>query len=200
MLFGMCALGAGSMQTVPYVASASSEGHAGLVRIEGRFNRCCGVGLRIGKTGGERERSPMGRVGDIGTAGESRMQATDVRGGREVLAGWRARAAVALAVSCGGLPASGSEAVHTVPYLPPASAVGHAGVVRIQNRSDADGVVELVAIDDIGDRREAVVVPLGAREVLQFEAQDLEEGLIDRTWFPWSLAGRKGSCPEWIHR
>ena len=75
-----------------------------------------------------------------------------------------------------GLSAPGAESVHTVPYVPSASAEGHVGVVRIESRSALAGEVRIVAVDDAGRRVAAGRVALAGRAAAEFDAEGLESG------------------------
>ena len=75
-----------------------------------------------------------------------------------------------------GMAAWGAEETHTVPYVPSASSEGHAGVVRIESRSEVSGQVRVVAVDDAGQRMEAGLLNLGAKAAVEFEIDALESG------------------------
>ena len=75
-----------------------------------------------------------------------------------------------------GMSVLGAGSVHTVPYLPAASSEGHAGLVRIESRSEFSGEVRVVAVDDAGRRVEAGALTLGSRSAVEFEASALESG------------------------
>ena len=81
-----------------------------------------------------------------------------------------------MAVALFGTLAWAAESVHTVPYVPSASSVGHAGLVRIESRSGVSGAVSVVAVDDAGQRVETGVLTLGAMAVIEFEAGAMESG------------------------
>ena len=90
--------------------------------------------------------------------------------------GGSTRRALALSALLIGLSARGAEEVHTVPHVPPASAEGHVGVLRIESRSAFAGAVRIVAVDDAGRRTEAGELTLGARAAVEFDAAALESG------------------------
>ena len=69
-----------------------------------------------------------------------------------------------------------AESVHTVPYVPASSSEGHAGLVRIESRSEFSGEVRVVAVDDAGRRVDAGALTLGSRSAVEFEASALESG------------------------
>ena len=94
--------------------------------------------------------------------------------------GWRGQFRAGLvglpAASLIGLIAWGAESVHTVPYVPSASAEGHAGVVRIESRSAVAGEVRIMAVDDAGQRVEAGRLTLDGGAAVEFEIGAMESG------------------------
>ena len=72
------------------------------------------------------------------------------------------------------------DASLTVPFLVAASATPPWGLVRVLNRSDESGTVDVVAIDDSGERSGPVTLSLGAGAVGAFTSHDLEEGAAHR--------------------
>ena len=97
--------------------------------------------------------------------------------GRGAAVGWPTwRMFARMAVALFGTLAWAAESVHTVPYVPSAASVGHAGLVRIESRSGVSGEVSVVAVDDAGQRVEAGLLTLGAMAVIEFEAGALESG------------------------
>ena len=68
----------------------------------------------------------------------------------------------------------------TVPLLVAASNTAPFGFVRIENRSDESGSVEITAIDDTGERFGPVTLELGVGEVASFTSRHLEEGEAER--------------------
>ena len=68
----------------------------------------------------------------------------------------------------------------TVPFLVAASNTPPFGFVRVENRSDESGTVEVAAIDDTGARFGPVTLDLAAGAVASFSSRDLEEGDADR--------------------
>ena len=72
------------------------------------------------------------------------------------------------------------DAPLTVPFLVAASGAPPWGFVRVVNRSDETGTVDIVAIDDTGERFGPVTLSLGARAVRSFASGDLEEGAMHR--------------------
>ena len=65
---------------------------------------------------------------------------------------------------------------HTLPLVMSGSNQAHEGLVRIINHSDRAGTVDIVAIDDAGERFGPVTLSLDALEAVYFNAVDLEEG------------------------
>ena len=72
------------------------------------------------------------------------------------------------------------DAPLTVPFLVAASGAPPWGFVRVVNRSDEAGTVDIVAIDDTGERFGPVTLSLGARVVGTFASRDLEGGAAHR--------------------
>ena len=73
-----------------------------------------------------------------------------------------------------------SAAPHTVPFLVAASGGPPWGFVRIANRSDESGTVEIVAVDDTGERFGPVELTLDARAVGAFSSRNIEQGAAHR--------------------
>ena len=65
---------------------------------------------------------------------------------------------------------------HTLAMVPPASDAFNLGFMRIINRSDRAGTVQILAIDDTGRRFGPVPYSLDARETKYFNSVDLEQG------------------------
>ena len=68
----------------------------------------------------------------------------------------------------------------TVPFLVGATDSPPWGFVRVVNRSDESGTVEIAAIDDTGERYGPVSLSLDARAVGAFTSRALEEGAVHR--------------------
>ena len=68
---------------------------------------------------------------------------------------------------------------HTLPLVMSASNRVQEGLVRIINHSDRAGTVDIVAIDDAGERFGPVTLSLDALEAVNFDAVDLEEGSME---------------------
>ena len=72
---------------------------------------------------------------------------------------------------------SAPSSPHSLPLVMAAdNSMGQQGFVRIINRSDEAGEVEIHAIDDDGDRRGPIDLSLAARQTKQFNSQELEDG------------------------
>ena len=85
-------------------------------------------------------------------------------------------------------PSIETQGVHGVPLLPSASdPSGRLGLVRVINRTDADGDVHIKAFNDTQWGYAPLVLPLGAGESVQFDSYDLEQGNPGR-----GLAGGTG--------
>ena len=65
---------------------------------------------------------------------------------------------------------------HTLPLVMSGSNRVQEGLVRIINHSERAGTVDIVAIDDAGERFGPVTLSLDALEAVNFDAVDLEEG------------------------
>ena len=70
--------------------------------------------------------------------------------------------------------------VVTAPFLVAASNTPPFGFVRVENHSEESGTVEIVAIDDTGERFGPVFLAIGAGAVASFTSRQLEEGLAER--------------------
>ena len=63
-----------------------------------------------------------------------------------------------------------------IPLVPPASNSTQQGFIRVVNRSNRDGTVSILAIDDDGARFGPVEFPLDAKAVAHFNSGELEQG------------------------
>ena len=73
-------------------------------------------------------------------------------------------------------PAEPIERLHPLPLVLAASASGREGFVRIINRSDEAGMLEVHAVDDAGIRFGPVEIGVEAQAAVHFSARDLEAG------------------------
>ena len=69
-----------------------------------------------------------------------------------------------------------AQTEHALPLIMAASNRAQQGWVRIINHSNRAGTVQIVAVDDYGERFGPVYVSLGAKETVNFNSTDLEEG------------------------
>ena len=96
---------------------------------------------------------------------------------------WAALACVALLGATAFAPA-GRAAEHSLPLvLPFIGEDDPQGFVRIVNRSDRSGDVEITAIDDSGDEAGPITLSIGADSSRHFNSEDLEEGNADKEGF-----------------
>ena len=65
-------------------------------------------------------------------------------------------------------------AEHTVLYFPASDGTTSEGYLHIINHSDEEGELSITAIDDFGNRLEAIVLTLKAEEALDFSASEIE--------------------------
>ena len=72
--------------------------------------------------------------------------------------------------------AAPAQNTHTLPLVRPADFASQESLVRIVNRSDTSGTVQVNAIDDDGDRFGPVTLTLGARQALNITSSDWERG------------------------
>ena len=72
-----------------------------------------------------------------------------------------------------------AQTEHTLPLVMAGSNQAQEGLVRIINHSERAGTVDIVAIDDTGERFGPVTLSLDALEAVNLEAVDLEEGNME---------------------
>ena len=65
---------------------------------------------------------------------------------------------------------------HRLPFVPGADTPAMIGLVRVHNRSEVDGEVEIHAVDDTGERFGPLNFPLLAGHIRGFNSHDLERG------------------------
>ncbi len=63
-----------------------------------------------------------------------------------------------------------------VPLLLAAENENQNGFVRLANLSDRRGNIEIIAIDDVGNRSDPITLPIGAQQTVHFNSNDLEDG------------------------
>ena len=86
----------------------------------------------------------------------------------------------------------GATTVHAVGLFPPASDANVEGVLRIVNRTDQFGRVDIEAIDDTGTSHGPVTLWIGGLEGLVLTSGELE-GAARRRVFPWARARGAGT-------
>ena len=69
---------------------------------------------------------------------------------------------------------------HTLPLVTSASNSIQQGFVRIINRSNESGTVQIRAVDDTGERFGPVTLAIGAKASRHFNSDDLESGNEDK--------------------
>ena len=104
---------------------------------------------------------------------------------------WSALACIALLGSVAFAP-TGRAAVHSLPLVLPAGNPALTGVVRIVNRSDRAGDVDITAIDDSGNEAGPITLSIGADSSRHFNSEDLEEGNADKEGLSDGVGG--GQC------
>ena len=92
---------------------------------------------------------------------------------------WSALACIALLGSTAFAP-TGRAAEHSLPLVLPAGNPALTGFVRIVNRSDRAGEVDITAIDDSGKEVGPITLSIGADSSRHFNSEDLEEGNADK--------------------
>ena len=92
---------------------------------------------------------------------------------------WPALACIALLGSAAFAP-TGQAAEHSLPLVLPAGNPDLMGFIRIVNRSDRNGNVEITAIDDSGKEGRPITVSIGADSSRHFNSEDLENGNADK--------------------
>ena len=203
-LLGMAAWGAEETHTVPYVPSASSEGHAGLVRIESRSAVPGEVRIMAVDDAGQRMAAGLLTLG-AGAAMEFEMAALESGDASLGLAGtgpgqgdWRLELtteldieARAYARSEGFLTALHDAALVTgeveLPFFNPGGEARPRGVLRLANAGAERATVAVRGVDDAGRAGGPVTVELAAWESRGYTASELESG---------SAAGLSGSLGD----
>ena len=88
----------------------------------------------------------------------------------------KACAVPCLALLTGWPLVSPAQNTHTLPLVRPADFAGQESLVRIVNRSDTSGTVQVNAIDDTGESFGPVTLTLGARQAVNITSGALERG------------------------
>ena len=204
LLASMCAWGAEQAHTVPYVPSASSEGHAGLVRIESGSAVSGEIRVAAVDDAGQRAEAGVLALG-AGAAVEIEMSAMESGDAALGLTGtgpgegdWRLELtteldleARAYARSEGFLTALHDAVLLTgeveLPFFNSGGETGRRSVLRLANAGGEPATVSVRGVDDAGDSGGPVTVELGAREARSYTADELESG---------SAAGLSGSLGD----
>ena len=202
-LFGLFAWGAESAHTVPYVPSASSEGHAGLVRIESRSSRSGEV--RVVAVDDAGQRMEAGRLTlDAGRGDRVRNGCDGVRGRVDGADGdgtgpgdWRLELTTELDIEARAYARSEGfvTALHDaallsgeveLPFFNPGGAARRS-VLRLANARGEPAAVSVRGVDDAGRAAGPVTADLGPWEARGYAAEELESG---------SAAGLSGSLGD----
>ena len=193
LALGIGAWAADSLHTVPYVPSASSEGHAGLVRIESRSAVSGEVRVAAVDDAGQRV-----DAGVLSLAARSALQfgisALESGDASLGLAGtgpgegdWRLELTTELDIEARGYARSEGflTALHDaslvsgeveLPFFNPASETVRRSIVRLTNTGGEPATVTLRGVDDAGVSGGPVTVELGAWEARSYTAPELESG------------------------
>ena len=204
LLFGVSAWSAESMHTVPYVPSASSEGHAGLVRLES--GSAVSGEVRVVAVDDAGRKVEAGSL-TLGTraAMEFEMSAMESGDAAPGLAGtgsgegdWRLELTTELEIEArayarseGLLTALHDAALVTgeveFPLFNPGGETGRRSVLRLTNAGGEPATVAVRGVDDAGGAGGPATVELGAWEARSYMADELESG---------SAAGLSGSLGD----
>ena len=204
LLASTCAWGAEDVHTVPYVPSASSEGHAGLVRVESRS--AVSGEVRVVAVDDAGRRAEAGVLA-LGARAALEFEASALESGDASLGltgtgsgegDWRLELtteldieARAYARSEGFLTALHDAALVTgnieLPFFNSGGETGRRSIVRLTNTGGEPATVTVRGVDDAGVSGGPVTVELGAWEARSYTAPELESG---------SAAGLTGSLGD----
>ena len=193
LALGIGAWAADSLHTVPYVPSASSEGHAGLVRIESRSAVSGEVRVVAVDDAGQRVDAGVLSLAARSALefGISALESGDASLG---LAGtgpgegdWRLELTTELDIEARGYARSEGflTALHDaslvsgeveLPFFNPGSETVRRSIVRLTNTGGEPATVTLRGLDDAGVSGSPVTVELGAWEARSYTAPELESG------------------------
>ena len=191
-LFGMYACGAEEVHTVPYVPSASSQGHAGLVRIESRSARPGEVGVVAVDDAGQRVEAgrltlealaavefeigamesgdaSLGLTGTGPGEGDWRLELTTEL---DIEARAYARSEGFLTALHDAAPLSGEA---EMPFFNPGGAARRS-VLRLANAGGEPATLSVRGVDDAGVSGGPATVELGPWEARSYAASELESG------------------------
>ena len=203
-LFGLFAWGAEETHTVPYAPSASSEGRAGVVRIESRSARPGEVRVVAVDDAGRRVEAGLLTLG-AGAAMEFETAAMESGDAAPGLAGtgpgqgdWRLELTTELDIEArayaraeGFLTALHDAALVAgeveLPLFHPGGEARPRSVLRLANAGGERATVTVGGVDDAGHAGGEVTVELGAWESRGYTASELESG---------SAAGLSGSLGD----
>ena len=204
LLASTCAWGAEDVHTVPYVPSASSEGHAGLVRVESRS--AVSGEVRVVAVDDAGRRAEAGVLA-LGARAALEFEASALESGDASLGltgtgsgegDWRLELtteldieARAYARSEGFLTALHDAALVTgnieLPFFNSGGETGRRSVLRLANAGGEPAMVAVRGVDDAGGSGGPATVELGAWEARVYTAEELESG---------SAAGLSGSLGD----
>ncbi len=191
-LIGLIAWGAESVHTVPHVPSASSEGHAGVVRIESRSAVAGEVRIMAVDDAGQRLEAGRLTLG-AGAAVEFEMAAMESGDASLGLAGtgpgqgdWRLELTTELDIEARAYARSEGflTALHDaaplsgeveLPFFNPGGAARRS-VLRLANAGGERARLTVRGVDDAGRAGGAVTVELAAWEARGYTASELESG------------------------
>ena len=200
---GTCAWCAEEAHTIPYVPTASSQGHAGFVRIESRSPRSGEVRVVAVDDAGQRVEAGRLTLG-AGAAVEFEMAALESGDAALGLAGtgpgqgdWRLELTTELDIEARAYARSEDfvTALHDavllsgeveLPFFNPGGDARRS-VLRLANARGEPATVRVRAVDDAGRAAGPVTAELGAWEARGYTASELESG---------SAAGLTGSLGD----
>ena len=203
LLFGMGAWAAESVHTIPYVPSASSEGHAGVVRIESRSGVSGEVSVVAVDDAGRRVEAGRLTLG-AGAAVEFEIGAMESGDAAPGLAGtgpgqgdWRLELSTDLDIEARAYARSEGfvTALHDaallsgeveLPFFNPGGDARRS-VLRLANARGEPAAVSVRGVDDAGRAAGPVTAELGPWEARSYTAPELESG---------SAAGLTGSLGD----
>ena len=204
LLFGMSVCGAESLHTVPYVPSASSEGHAGLVRVESRSAVSGEVRVVAVDDAGRRAEAGVLALGARAAlefevsaleSGDASLGLTGTGSGE---GDWRLELTTELDIEARAYARSEGflTALHDaslvsgeveLPFFNPGSETVRRSIVRLTNTGGEPATVTVRGVDDAGVSGGPVTVELGAWKARSYTAPELESG---------SAAGLTGSLGD----
>ncbi len=178
-LFGMCAWGAVAVHTVPYVPSASSAPHAGVVRIESRSARSGRVRVVAVDDAGQRLEAGVLTLGARAAvqfevaAMESGDASAGLTGTGPGQGDWRLELSTELDIEARAYARAQGflTALHDavllsgeveLPFFNPASDARRRSVLRVANAGEERVRVRVRGVDDAGRAGGAVTVELAA--------------------------------------